>query len=169
MLDIQTFDARAGGNVLYKAFAHPVAAEAVSRLAARLRAAGTLAVYDPDGVCDALLALHPAMPVADESYVHDVSHLGQTRAGVPARALLDLPQSRAATLLIAAFDAGRVQARIAHMIPPGMAVLTLDEVRLPDAMLSNPRRYLDRVNFATNYAFFRDTGDATATASTPAW
>ena len=160
MLDIQTFDARAGGNVLYKAFAHPVAAEAVARLAARLRAAGTLAVYDPDGVCGALLALHPAMPPADESYVHDVSHLGHTRAGAPARALLELPQSRAATLLIAAFDAARVQARIAHMIPPGMTVLTLDEVRLPDAMLSNPRRYLDRVNFATNYAFFRDTGDA---------
>jgi hypothetical protein len=156
MLDIQTFDARAGGNVLYKAFAHPVAAEAVGRLAARLRAAGTLAVYDPDGVCGALLALNPTMPAADESYVHDVAHIGQPRAGAPARPLVDLPRSRAATLLIAAFDAGRVQARIAHMVPPGMAVLTLDEARLPAAMLTNPRQYLDRVNFATNYAFFRD-------------
>ena len=35
MLNIQTFDARAGGNVLYKAFAHPVAAEAVARTYAR--------------------------------------------------------------------------------------------------------------------------------------
>ncbi len=159
MLDIQTFDARAGGNVLYKAFAHPVAAEAVARLAARLRAAGKLAVYDPDGVCDALLALHPSVPAADESYVHDVAQLGQLRAGTPARPLVDLTRSEAATLLIAAFDAGRVQARIAHLVPPGMTVLTLDEVRLPEAMLSNPRRYLDRVNFATNYAFFRDLGD----------
>ena len=156
MLDIQTFDARAGGNVLYKAFAHPLAAEAVDRLSARLRAAGRLAVYDPDGVCDALLALHPSMPRADESYVHDVSHIGQSRAGAPARPLVDLPRSGAAALLIAAFDAGRIQARVAHLVPPGMEVLTLDEARLPDAMLSNPRRYLDRVNFATNYAFFRD-------------
>ena len=158
MLDIQTFDARAGGNVLYKAFAHPVAAEAVGRLADRLRAAGPLAVYDPDGVCDALFALHPMMPAAEGCYVHDVAHVGQVRAGMAALPLVELPRSSAATLLIAAFDAGRMQARIAHMAPPGMAVLTLDEARLPAAMLSNPRRYLDRVNFATNYAFFRDAG-----------
>jgi len=158
MLDIQTFDARAGGNVLYKAFAHPVAAEAVGRLADRLRAAGPLAVYDPDGVCDALFALNPAMPPAIECYVHDVAHVGQMRGGVAALPLVEMPRSAAATLLIAAFDAGRVQARIAHMVPPGLAVLTLDEARLPPGMLSNPRRYLDRVNFATNYAFFRDAG-----------
>ena len=158
MLNIQTFDARAGGNVLYKAFAHPLAAEAVARLAERLRAAGRLAVYDPDGVADALWALHPSMPLADESYVHDVQQLGQMRAGVAAGALVDLPHSACATLLIAAFDAGRIAARIAGQVPPGMTVLTLDDARLPDAMLSNPKRYLDRVNFATNYAFFRDTG-----------
>ena len=29
MLQIQTFDQRAGGNVLYKALAHPLAAEAI--------------------------------------------------------------------------------------------------------------------------------------------
>ena len=39
MLNIQTFDNRAGGNVLYKALAHPLAAEAIARLYARLRAA----------------------------------------------------------------------------------------------------------------------------------
>jgi len=158
MLDIQTFDARAGGNVLYKAFAHPVAAEAIQRLAAKLREAGPLAVYDPDGVSDALFALHPAMPAAAESYVHDVQQISASRAGVAARPLTDLPHSACATLLIAAFDAGRVLARIKPMLPAGMAVATLDEARLPEAMLSNPKRYLDRVNFATNYAFFRDQG-----------
>ncbi len=158
MLDIQTFDARAGGNVLYKAFAHPVAAEAIQRLAAKLRDAGPLAVYDPDGVSDALFALHPAMPGAAESFVHDVQQIGQKRAGVPARPLTDLPRSACATLLVAAFDAGRVVARIKPMLPAGMAVATLDEARLPEEMLSNPRRYLDRVNFATNHAFFRDAG-----------
>jgi hypothetical protein len=156
MLDIQTFDARAGGNVLYKAFAHPVAAEAIQRLAAKLREAGPLTVYDPDGVSDALFALHPAMPKAVASYVHDVQQIGAMRAGVPARPLTDLPQSDGATLLTAAFDAGRVLARIKHMLPAGMAVATLDEARLPAEMLTNPKRYLDRLNFATNYAFFRD-------------
>ena len=159
MLDIQTFDARAGGNVLYKAFAHPLAAEKTAALAERLRAAGGLAVYDPDGVADALWALNPAMPPAAEVYVHDVEQIGVMRAGVAARALVDLAGSRAATLLVAAFDAGRIVARIGPQVPVGMTVVTLDEARLPDAMLSNPRRYLDRLNFATNYAFFRDTGE----------
>lgn len=155
MLNIQTFDARAGGNVIYKAFAHPLAAEAVARLAARI-GAGSLAVYDPDGVADALWAMNPAMPQAAESFVHDVQTIGQTRAGVPARPLTDLPDSTCRTLLVAAFDAGRIRARIAHMVPAGMEVLTLDEVRLPRDMLTNPARYLDRLNFATNFAFFRD-------------
>ena len=157
MLDIQTFDARAGGNVLYKALAHPLAAEAIQRLAARL-GAGSLAVYDPDGVANALWAMHPAMPAPAEVYVHDVAHIGQRRAGLPARPLTDLPRSRCRTLLIAAFDAGRIQARIGFMVPAGTEIATLDEVRIPDAMLGSPRRYFERTNFATNYAFFRDTG-----------
>ena len=66
MLAIQTFDARQGGNVLYKAFAHPLAAEAIARLAAGIT--GPLAVYDPDGVADALFALHPEMPAPAELY-----------------------------------------------------------------------------------------------------
>ncbi len=158
MLNIQTFDARAGGNVLYKAFAHPLAAEAVAKLAARLRAAGPLAVYDPDGVADALWALNPCMPAAAESYVHDVEQLGQGRAGAPAGALVDLRQSRCATLLIAAFDAGKTVARVAPLAPASLKITTLDEARVPASLLTNPVRYLDRLNFATNYAFFRDTG-----------
>ena len=155
MLDIQTFDARQGGNVLYKAFAHPLAAEAIATLAARLREAGPLAVYDPDGTADALFALHPQMPPAAESYVHDVSRLGARAAGVPAAALVDLPASKAATLLVAAFNAARTVERIRALLPPGMAVATLDEARIPAGMLT-ARTYLDRLNFATNYAFFRD-------------
>ena len=59
MLQIQTFDQRAGGNVLYKALAHPLAAEKIARLYARLREAAPVALYDPDGIAEALLALYP--------------------------------------------------------------------------------------------------------------
>ena len=152
MLPIQTFDARAGGNVLYKALAHPLAAEAI----ARMRLEAPLAVYDPEGIADALLALHPAVPAPAESYVHDVDQLGVRRGGQPGRPLTELPQSRARTLLVAAFDAARIAARLAPLLPPGMAIATLDAARLPDRLLTNPRRYLDRLNFATNFAFFRD-------------
>jgi hypothetical protein len=41
-------------------------------------------------------------------------------------------------------------------LPEGIAVLSLDEARLPDTHLTNARRYLDPLNFAMNFAFFRD-------------
>ncbi len=154
MLDIRTFDARQGGNVLYKAFAHPLAAEAIARLAAGLT--GGLAVYDPDGVADALFALHPEMPAPVAVFVHDSEQVGQVRAGCPAQPLTDLPRCRAGTLLVASFDAAKLRDRMTPLLPPGMAMATLDEARLPAALLTNPRRYLDPLNFATNYAFFRD-------------
>jgi hypothetical protein len=158
MLDIQTFDAQKGGNVLYKALVHPLAAEAIAALAAELAAAGPLAVFDPDGVATALFALHPVMPQAAEFYVQDVERLGAALGAAAARPLTDLPRSRAATLLVAAFDGARVESRIRQFIPAGLATASLDRARLPEAMLTNPRAYLDRLNFATNYAFFRDRG-----------
>jgi hypothetical protein len=156
MLDIQTFDALRGGNVLYKALAHPLAAEAIAVLGHELAQAGELAVFDPDGVAAALFALHPAMKAPVEYYVQDVGRLGAALAGVAAQPVTALAQSQAHTLLIAAFDAGRIQARITALARPGMQIVTLDRARLPEALLTNRRTYLDRLNFATNYAFFRD-------------
>ena len=76
MLRIQTFDARAGGNVIYKALAHPLAAAAIERLYARLEA--PVALYDPDGIADALVAMYPAS--FDALFVQDVSAVGESRA-----------------------------------------------------------------------------------------
>ncbi len=155
MLDIQTFDARQGGNVLYKALVHPVAAEALAKLAAELAQAGPLAVFDPDGVAGAAFALHPGMPAPAEYYVQDVQRLGSALLGAAARPVTELHASGAACLLVASFDAGRVAARMEAMAPH-LRVVSLDRARLPEAMLTVPGKYLDRLNFATNYAFFRD-------------
>jgi hypothetical protein len=152
MLRIQTFDARAGGNVIYKALAHPLAAEAIDRLYARLE--GRVALYDPDGIADALVAMYPM--TFDSLFVHDISVVGETRVGLTARALTEIGRSGARTVLVAAFDADRTVARIAHMLPADAIVLTLDDVRLPDGLLTSRTRYLDKLNFATNFAFFRD-------------
>jgi hypothetical protein len=156
MLDIQTFDNRSGGNVTYKALAHPLAAEAIARLYARLTP--PVALYDPDNIADPLLALYPGLPGLEALFVHDVAAVGQRRASLVARRLTDLPHCRARNVLIAAFDAGRIAARIAHLLPPGAAMHTLDAAKLPAALLTNPARYLDRLNFATNFVFFRDAG-----------
>ncbi len=168
MLRIQTFDARQGGNVIYKALAHPLAAEAIGRLYADL--AGPVALYDPDHIADALLALYPAPPSLDALFVHDVAEVGQIRGGITARPLTDLPDHGGRTVLIAAFDAQRIAARIAHLVPPGAKVLTLDQARLPEDLISVPGRYLDRLNFATNFAFFRDAdGLSTRLVSANYW
>jgi hypothetical protein len=170
MLNIQTFDSRRGGNVLYKALAHPLAAEAISELAAEIRAAGPLAVFDPDGVGSALFALHPGMPAPAEYYVQDVERLADRLAGAVARPVTEMAASKAATVLLASFDTGRLQARLAPLLPPDARVVSLDVARLPASLLTNARSYLDRLNFATNYAFFRDqNGLATRLVSANYW
>jgi hypothetical protein len=170
MLHIQTFDNRAGGNVLYKALAHPLAAEGIARLYASLAQSGAVALYDPDGIAEALLALYPDAPAFCGLYVHDVTLEGRERAGLVARALTELPASQARTVLIAAFDAERIAARIRHLLPPGAVVRTLDEARLPGALLTNRTRYLDKLNFASNFAFFRDAdGMSTRLVSANYW
>jgi hypothetical protein len=170
MLSIQTFDNRAGGNVLYKALAHPLAAEAIARLYARLARSGPVAVYDPDGIAEALFALHPDAPRLAGIHVHDVAAVGTQRAGLVARPLTDLSESEARIVLVAAFDAARIASRIAHLLPPGAEVVTLDEAKLPAELLTNRMRYLDRLNFATNFVFFRDAdGLATRLVSANYW
>ncbi len=170
MLQIQTFDNRAGGNVLYKALSHPLAAEAVARLYASLAAAGPVALYDPDGVAEALLALYPGGPRFEGLYVHDVAAVDRERAGYRTRPLTELPASGVRAVLIAAFDAGRVVARLRPLLPAGTALRTLDEVKLPAELLSNAGRYLDKLNFATNFAFFRDAdGLSTRVVSANYW
>ncbi len=154
MLDITTFDARAGGNVLYKALAHPLAAERIAALYGRLRK--PVAIVDPEGVAAALLALHPGLAEIEGLYVQDVQAIGVRCAGLVGRPLSALRRAAAGSVLVAAFDAGRLAERLHPMLPPGATLATLDEAKLPEGLLTNPRRYLDRLNFATNFAFFRE-------------
>lgn len=154
MLDIETFDNLRGGNVAYKALAHPLAAEALGRMAAR---AGRVAVFDPDGIAGPLQALCPGFDV-EGVYVQDVSRLGQRSGLHLCRALTALREAPVRSVLLAAFDAGRTAARLAAFLPEGAQVLTLDGAKLPVAMLTDAARYLAPVNFATNFVFFRDDG-----------
>ncbi|MGA9865909.1 MAG: hypothetical protein WBQ75_05645 [Acetobacteraceae bacterium] len=155
MLHIHTFDARAGGNVIYKALSHPLAAEAIARLYSKLDAiGGAVALYDPDGIAEALFALYPLRVCG--LYVHDVLAVGHARAGMVARPLTELTDADASCVLVAAFDAGRIAERIAPFVPRDAAVFTLDEARPPGELLTNPSRCLDRLNYATNLVFFRD-------------
>src|SRR5262249_1428995 len=58
--------------------------------------------------------------------------------------------------LIASFDADRFIAQLDPYLPPGAVALSLDRMRIPEERLTNRHTYLDPLNFATNFALFRD-------------
>lgn len=158
-LKIETFSNTAGGNVFYKAISHPRAADPAEALIAELAGAGPIAVYDPMGLADAFAELHPLDRVdVAEVYVQDIERIGEASLGRPVQPISEITQSSAAMLFVIAFDSGRLKDHIRHALPDGMPIRSLDAMRIPRACLTNTDRYLDRLNFATNFAFFRDDG-----------
>jgi hypothetical protein len=99
--------------------------------------------------------MYPALPV-ESLFVQDVRSVGIERAALAARPMTELAESGARTVLVAGFDARRTVALLRGLLPERMAVLSLDEARLPETHLTNKARYLDPLNFAMNFAFFRD-------------
>ena len=92
------------------------------------------------------------------AYVHEVARIGSAVLGRAARPVTELARCRARAVFVAAFDAERVLAQVRPYLPDGAAIFTLDAMRIPADRLTNSRSYLDPLNFATNYAFFRDAG-----------
>ncbi|GBQ88846.1 hypothetical protein [Asaia krungthepensis] len=157
MLDIITFDAQGGGNILYKALAHPLASEALRRLEATLAGEDAVAVYDPGNVLRTLVALYPGLTPNAGVYTHDSEQIGQADGiGGEKRALTDLASGEARLVLALSFEHEKMLARLSRVTHPDQRILSLEPAKLPDTMLSNPRQYLDKHNFATNFAFFRD-------------
>jgi hypothetical protein len=62
------------------------------------------------------------------------------------------------SVLVASFDSARVVDHVRHLMPANAPWYSFDALRLPDEMLSNRQNYLANINFATNFAFFRDQG-----------
>jgi hypothetical protein len=155
-LNIETFSNAVGGNAFYKAITHPLAAEPARALLAKLKASGPLAIYDPHNLLAAFDALFPLERTEIAGlFVQDVSHIGRQFRGHHAQPVTELSQSRAGTVLIAAFDAAVATAHLRTLVN-GASMLSFDAMRLPDDMLSDRGRYLSNLNFATNFAFFRD-------------
>ncbi len=164
-LRIETFNSKGwrsggnfGGTTLFKALGHPLAAQHAETLLQRLHASAPLAVYDPLGQASDFEVFYSLEGHAvAAAFVQNIDQIGSEIAGCEAQPVTELPDCSASTLLVAAFDADRLVDHIHHLIPQGMDVVTLDEMRLPSDWLSNSRKYLDPLNFATNFAFFRDT------------
>jgi hypothetical protein len=170
-LDIETFSNQTGAQCFFKAVGHPAVVPAARALLARLAAGGPVAVYDPAGQLETFAAIWPLDGVKLAGvFVQKTEHLGRVRLGQAVRPVTELQSSGARTVFVVAFDAERPVGHIRHLVPPGAGLVTLDDMRLPPELVTNRQRYLDGLNFATNFAFFRDEGGHhTAIATANYW
>lgn len=158
-LKIKTFNNASGGNAAFKALGHPLAAPKIHALIKKLAAAGPVAIYDPQGQLSELEALYDLSPIKVAGvYVQNLTEVGKKALGHEAQPVANLPRSVAKTVFVCVFDSGLPLSHIRHLIPAKAEVVALDDARLPDDMLTNPRQYLNTLNFATNFVFFRDAG-----------
>jgi hypothetical protein len=156
-LEIGTFDNASGGNTLYKALTHPAAARPADRLLMRLADNGPVALYDPSGAAAGFEAIYGLSGVELAGvYVQRVERIGRPMLNQTARPVTDLGRSAARIVLVAAFDAERAITQLQPVRPAGAEILSFDAMRIPEERLTNRHRYLDPLNFATNFAFFRD-------------
>lgn len=156
-LRIATYSNVTGGSSFFKAVGHPLAAPKAVALVDRLATGGPVALYDPLGLASGLAEFYDLSGVPFCGvHVQDVEEVGGERFGHLARPVTDLPASGAAVVFIAAFDSQRLEGHIAHLIPPGAEVVSLDQMRIPEDMLTDPAHYLSKFNWATNYAWLRD-------------
>jgi hypothetical protein len=156
-LRIETFDNVRGGNTLYKALTHPSVARPACALLNALTENSPVAVYDPNGAIEAFDAIFGLDRLEITGiYVQQVTRVGSTILGHMARPVTELARSRARCVFVAAFDAERIVAQLQPDLPNDVEVFSLDRMRIPADRLTNRRTYLDPINFATNFAFFRD-------------
>ncbi|HMD63818.1 MAG TPA: hypothetical protein VKF83_07600 [Stellaceae bacterium] len=158
-LRIETFDNTRGGNTLYKALTHPAAARPARALLDALARHAPVAIYDPGGAIEAFDAIYSLDQIEiSGAYVQQVARIAGAVLGRPARPITELAGCRARAVFVAAFDTERTLAQMRPYLPDGAAVFSLDAMRIPADRLTTSRSYLDPLNFATNFGFFRDAG-----------
>ncbi|HEX5278871.1 MAG TPA: hypothetical protein VFW28_02215 [Micropepsaceae bacterium] len=155
-LPIETFSNVVGGNAFYKAITHPLALKPARELVAKLESSQAVAAYDPQGLLEGFDAFFALDRIRIEGlFVQNVERAGSKFRGHSARPVTGLADVAPATVLVAAFDTKQTEFHLRQLAGEA-EILSFDALRLPDRMLSNRARYLDNLNFATNFAFFRD-------------
>lgn len=159
MIKIDTFSNQSGGNALYKAVTHPLIASKARNLTAHLQKAGPIAIYDPGNHLAGFAEFFPLTDVEIAGlFVQDVDHIGRVFGNHVAQPVTLLQNCACKSVLIASFDAPKLVDHIDHLMPANTPWYSFDAFRLPDEMLTDRQRYLSTINFANNFAFFRDAG-----------
>jgi len=147
----------AGGQTLFKAMGHPLAAPKAQALLERLKPLGPIAIYDPNDQAQCFDALYDLAQVGiGATYAQRAERFGESLLGRELRPITMIAAAPPRTLLVTDLDAQRERRRIAHLLPASTRIVGFEELRLPADMLSVPGEYLSPLNFATNIALFRD-------------
>lgn len=131
----------------FKALGYPILASKLEEL----KKTKLPATYDPEDHLDDFLSL-TGLKRPEKIYVQAIEK-SQDRALISELAT-DLPSE----LFILSFEPEKHLNQINYLIPPNCNVTSLRGLRIPDEMLSDQREYLSDLNFATNFAFFREQG-----------
>jgi hypothetical protein len=159
-----------GGNVLYKAFSHPLVMPKVTALLETLNAR-PFAVYDPFGQFAQFTGFF-GFDAATLTCVtvQDVTKVGADLLGQTTQPVTALAQLKPERLFVAAFDAARVIDQIRFYLAPTTEILSFDDLRLPPQFLTNPKTYLDPLNFVMNLGWMRhDATTCTRITSANYW
>jgi hypothetical protein len=156
-LNIETFRNDLGGSAAYKALSHPLAAERARALLARLASKSPLAVYDPDGLFNAFEVFYPLAGIPLAGYfVQNVERVGGEFRGAAAQPITALSNVHCGSILVASFEEKKALTAIGHLIPKSAEIASFAALKLPFELQTDTSRYLTPLNFATNFAFFRD-------------
>jgi len=159
-LKIETFDNSKGGSTFFKAIGHPLALPKIKAILTKLEGFQSIAVFDPHQFMNGFAEIYDTSKLnISESLVQKFEDIDRRVLGHSTKPLTELIHSKAQVLWVAAFDCERLLNTIRHLIPTSMEVISFDAFRIPEDMLSQPKNYLSPLNFATNFAFFRDQND----------
>jgi hypothetical protein len=156
-LHIETFRNDIGGSAIYKALSHPLAAPAAHALVARLAATTPLAIYDPDGIANAFDTFYQLAQAGPAKYfVQKIEDLGRRFASLTTQPISEIGSVKPAAVFVVSFEPERKLSPIRHLLPAGVEIFSLESLKLPSDLQTDRARYLSPLNFATNFAFFRD-------------
>lgn len=145
VLRIKTF-ANQKPCTFFKALGHPMIA---TRLEA-FKKSPLPTIYDPEGHLEDFLSM-TQLHAPSHVYVQAIEATG------PKTSLISqIQQDKPEKLLILSFDPEKHLTQIKYLLPSSCEVISLKDLRIPDDMLVDPKNYLSDLNFATNFAFFRE-------------
>jgi hypothetical protein len=156
-LKIETYSNVTGSNAFFKALSHPDAQAKIKHLVNTLKNSKKVALYDPLGLYDPANTYFNFKDLSIQTiYCQDTNQIGKTVGNHTYEPITALNASQCDTLLILTFDADVFKTSLDMLLKTqSITVHTLDEVRVSDAFITHKRKYLNPLNFVTNFVFFR--------------